>query len=200
MTVKNNGSHSLTWLEDHGDYLFRYALLKVKDTHLAEDMVQETLLAAITSWSSFTNQSSVRTWLTAILKYKLLDHYRRQGREVAISDLVDQDEDESLDNFFAASGRRIDRPDAFPSPESAFQRKEFWKVFEECLSRLKPRQAEVFLAKEVYGMSNEEICKDFALSPTNTWVLMHRARLSLCKCLKIHWPDLDGLIEETGAC
>lgn len=189
MTIKNDSLNTQTWLDVHGDYLFSYALLRVKDTHVAEDLVQETLLAAVTARNTFSNQSTVRTWLTGILKHKLIDHFRRQGREIVIADLIDQDDGDHLDHFFEANGRWIDKPESFPDPESVFQQKQFWKVFQDCLSGLRPRQAEVFLAKEIHGMSNEEICKHFSLNPTNVWVLMHRARLSLHKCLKIHWID-----------
>lgn len=189
MIAGNNDSNTKVWLEEYGDYLFSYALLKAKDTHVAEDLVQETLLAAITAKNTFSNASTIRTWLVGILKHKLSDHFRQQGREVAVGDLFDQDEGDNLDSFFRANGRWIEKPDAFPDPESALQQKEFWKIFQECLSGLKPKQVEVFLAKEIYGMSNEDICKDFALSPTNVWVIMHRARLSLNRCLKTNWMD-----------
>ncbi|GJL73819.1 MAG: putative RNA polymerase sigma factor [Nitrosomonas sp.] len=189
MTPKNNDLNTQTWLEEYGDYLFCYAMLKVKDNHLSEDLVQETFLAAIMAANSFSSQSSIRTWLTGILKHKISDHFRRQKREVMIDDLVDQTEKDGLDIFFKANGGWINKPDAFPNPEAALQQHEFWKIFQQCLARLKPKQAEVFLAKEIYGMSNADICKDFTLSSTNVWVLMHRARLSLINCLKINWKD-----------
>ncbi|MEK7301692.1 MAG: sigma-70 family RNA polymerase sigma factor, partial [Pseudomonadota bacterium] len=160
MTTMNDGLNTQTWLDEHGDYLFSYALLRVKDTHVAEDLVQETLLAAVTARNTFSNQSTVRTWLTGILKHKLIDHFRRQGREIAIADLIDdQDDEDSLERFFKANGDWAEMPKAFPNPEWAFQQQQFWDVFQNCLSGLKPRQAEVFLAKEIHGMSNEEICK-----------------------------------------
>lgn len=106
-----------------------------------------------------------------------------------IDDLVNQDETDSLDIFFKENGGWINKPDAFPSPEAALQQQEFWKIFQHCLAGLKPKQAEVFLAKEIHGMSNADICNDFTLSSTNVWVLMHRARLSLSNCLKINWKD-----------
>lgn len=185
----DNDSHIEAWVEEYGDYLFSFALLKVKDIPLAEDLVQETLLAAITAEKSFSHQSSVRTWLTSILKHKMIDHFRRQGREIAISDLIDQDETDNVDLFFKSNGRWTEKPEAFPNPESALQQKDFWQVFQHCLSGLKAKQAEVFLAKEIHGMSNAEICKDFSITPTNVWVLTHRARLSLSRCLKNHWKD-----------
>lgn len=188
MITRNDGLNTQTLLDEHGDYLFSYAYLKLKDTHIAEDLVQETLLAAVAARNTFSSRSTVRTWLTGILKHKLIDHLSRQGREIVITDLVDdQDEEDSLERFYKVNGRWIDKPEIFPDPESVFQQKQFWKVFQDCLSGLKPRQAEVFLAKEIHGMSNEEICKSFSLNPTNVWILMHRARLSLHECLKIHW-------------
>tara|TARA_R110002073_G_scaffold321961_4_gene498321 strand:- start:1305 stop:1874 length:570 start_codon:yes stop_codon:yes gene_type:complete len=189
MTADNKDLRIQTWLEEHGNYLFSYALLSVKDTHLAEDMVQETLLAAMTAKNTFANQSSVRTWLTGILKHKLIDNFRRRKREVVMGDLVDQSKADQLEDFFRINGSWIDRPTAFPNPDSALQQKAFWKIFQQCSSRLKPQQAAVFLAKEIHGMSTEEICKEFTLNPTNVWILMHRARLSLSHCLKNNWID-----------
>jgi len=187
--MADNNSCAQTWLEEYGDYLFSYAFLRVKDKHLAEDLVQETLLAAITAEDTFANRSSIRTWLTGILKHKLIDSFRRQGREFVMGDLVDQDDNDNLDYFFKSNGRWVNKPDAFPNPESAFEQKEFWRIFQQCLSGLKPKQAEVFLAKEIHGLSSEDVCKDFELTSTNVWVLMHRARLALGRCLKMHWVD-----------
>ncbi|GJL74552.1 sigma-70 family RNA polymerase sigma factor [Nitrosomonas sp.] len=185
----NNHLNTQAWLKEHGDYLYSYAFSKVKDKHAAEDLVQETLLAALVAQNSFANQSTIRTWLTGILKHKIVDHFRRQGRVVAIGALVDQDNEDNLEYFFKTNGSWIEKPDTFPSPESVFQQKEFWEIFQKCLSELKSRQAEIFIAKEMHDMSNEDICKHFSITPTNAWVIMHRARLSLIKCLEIHWKD-----------
>lgn len=185
---KGNAPDSHTWLEEHGDYLFRFALLKLKDTALAEDLVQDTLLSALAAKDSFSSKASVRTWLTTILRNKMVDHWRRQGREISAADLMDDaDEDRSADDFFDKAGRWADMPNAYPNPDSALESKQFWSIFEHCLSRLKPQQAEVFLAKEVHGMGNEEICESYSLSSSNVWVLMHRARVALGKCLELHW-------------
>lgn len=175
-------------LEDHADYLFSYAMLRLKDVALAEDMVQDTLLSALAAQDSFQPDASVRTWLTTILRHKIIDYWRRQGREVAVSDLVAHDEDDDgIDDFFDKGGRWVEMPSAFPDPESAAENKQFWRVFEECLSRLKPQQAGVFLDREVHGMSNEEVSKTHNVSISNAWVLLHRARVSLGKCLELKW-------------
>lgn len=189
MTTKNNNLNDQTWLEEHGDYLFSYALLGVKNTHVAEDLVQETLLAALIAKNSFSGQSSIRTWLIGIMKHKLVDYFRSHNREVIMAELVDQDDEDILESFFTTDGRWIEKPDTFPNPELAFQQNEFWNIFQQCLSGLKQKQVEVFLAREIHGMSNEDICKSFSLNLTNIWVLMHRARLSLSKCLKINWMN-----------
>ncbi|WP_430232104.1 sigma factor [Nitrosomonas communis] len=101
---KNNNLNGQNWLEEYGDYLFNYVLLRVKDSYIAEDLVQETLLAAMSAQSTFLYQSSVRTWLTGILKHKLSDYFRAQGREIAIGDLVDQEDEDILDSFFNDNG------------------------------------------------------------------------------------------------
>lgn len=187
---KGNALDSNTWLEEHGDYLFHFALLKLKDSALAEDMVQDTLISAMTARDSFSPRASVRTWLTTIMKNKMVDHWRRQGREISATDLMDAaGEDASVDEYFDKAGRWADKPNVYPNPDAALESKQFWVVFENCLSRLKPQQAEVFLAKEVHGMDNDEICESMSLSSSNFWVLMHRARIALGKCLEIHWAS-----------
>jgi RNA polymerase sigma-70 factor (ECF subfamily) len=176
------------WLEDYGDYLFRYAFTKLKDTHLAEDMVQETFIAAFAARERFSARASVRTWLTTIMNHKIVDHWRSTGKEITVSDLMDPADNLSgADEFFDHAGQWADIPNPYPKPEAALENKQFWKIFEHCLSRLKPQQAEVFLAKEVHGLSNDEICKSHALSASNVWVLLHRARLALSKCLELYW-------------
>lgn len=176
------------WLEEYGDYLFRFALQKVRNSALAEDLVQETLLSALVAKDRFTATATVRTWLTTILQNKIVDYWRRQGRETLVTDLMDGlDEDASVDDFFDHAGRWVDMPNAYPNPDKALENKQFWRIYETCLGKLKPRQAEVFLASEVQGMSGDDICAMCALSPANFWVLLHRARLALGKCLEIHW-------------
>lgn len=186
--TKKEITNSIAHLEEHADYLFSYAMLKLKDVALAEDMVQDTLLSAIAAQESFTANASIRTWLTTILKNRMIDHWRRQGREIVASDLiVDSDEGDELDDYFDQAGSWLEMPNAYPKPEEAMESKQFWKIFEQCLSRLKPQQAEVFLAREMHGMSNQEIRESFALSESNAWVLMYRARVALGKCLDLNW-------------
>lgn len=176
------------WLEEHGDYLYGFALQKLKNPSLAEDMVQEALVSAITARERYRATASVRTWLTTILRNKIVDHWRVQGRETTTTDLmVSMDEDASVDDFFDHAGRWAEMPNAYSAPDAALESKQFWQVFEHCVSRLKPQQAEVFLAREVYGLANDEISKSYSISISNVFVLMYRARVALGKCLESHW-------------
>ena len=186
---KDNKLDAHHLLEKHGDYLYRFALKKINDRALAEDLVQDTFISAITARDSFSAHSTVRTWLTTILKNKIVDHLRRQGREISVFDLVSETngEEVSMDDFFDKAGHWADKPNMFPNPDSALENKQFWDSFEHCISRLKPQQAEVFLAKEVHGIDNEEISVNYSISSSNIWVLMHRARILLSKCIELHW-------------
>lgn len=187
---KGNFLDPNTLLDEHGDYLFRFAVLRLKNIASAEDLVQDTLLSALSAMESYSANASVRTWLTSIIKNKMIDHWRRQGREIAAADLMDDAEDDgSLDNFFDKNGRWTDMPNAYPDPDSALESKQFWSIFEHCLSKLTPQQARVFIAKEMHGLDNEEISLSYSVSSSNIWVLMHRARVALGKCLEIHWAN-----------
>lgn len=177
-----------TWVNEHGDYLFGFAMSKLKDKMLAEDMVQETLVSAISAADRYQATASIRTWLTTILRNKIVDFWRSRGRETTATDLMSvMDDETSVDDFFDHTGRWADMPNKYPDPDAALESKQFWQIFGHCISRLKPQQAEIFLAREVYGMDNEEISQSHAISMSNVFVLMHRARIAMGKCLEIHW-------------
>src|SRR5688500_10622854 len=78
------------WLDDHGDYLFKYAVFRLRDDIVAEDAVQETFLAALKAYENFEGRGSERTWLVGILKHKIIDHFRRVGREAPIGEEPDE--------------------------------------------------------------------------------------------------------------
>ncbi len=180
-----------SWVDEHGDMLFRFAVMRLRDESLAEDMVQETLLSAIQSLQSYGGKSTERTWLTGILKHKIIDHYRKNSKEIQITD---EDTDLSgVDHFFerpdkwdghwAISLRPVD-PEQ--SPEQVMERNEFWDV-EGCLAALPECVASVFTLREMDGLTSEEICDVLSLSASNFWVIMHRARMQLRRCVEIKW-------------
>ncbi len=173
------------WLNEHSDYLYRFALARLRDPHLAEDVVQETFLAAIKS-PSFAEQSAPRTWLTGILKHKIIDVMRKNVREIAASDLLD-DEDANVDDFFDDAGHWADKPLKWDMPENALEQKQFLGVLQTCMDKLPAKSAQIFMLRDVQETDNEEICKELNISPTNAWVMLYRARLGLRKCLEINW-------------
>ncbi len=179
------------WVEEYGDVLFAFAAIRVRDHAVAHDLVQETFLAAIKARESFGGRSSERAWLFGILRNKLADYYRRQSREVPFADLESPLPEEQ--GAFGASGMGKDgwvgglAPKAWTSPDESLVSKEFQEVLQRCLSRLPDRVAQVFLLREVDDVPSEEICKDLGVSPNNLWVMLHRARMGLRRCLEVHW-------------
>lgn len=181
-----------SWVDEHGNCLFRFAFMRLRDETLAEDMVQETLLSAIQSLKSYGGKSTERTWLIGILKHKIIDHYRKNSHQVQITD---EDTDLSgLDGFF-------ERPDAWDghwaipmrpvdpeqSPEQVLERGEFWDVMNGCLSAMPDRVANIFTLREIDGLASDEICDLLSISASSFWVIMHRARMQLRRCIEIKW-------------
>lgn len=183
-------------IEGHRAYLVHYALAKLRDRGDAEEVVQEALVAALESLPDFRGDSSLRTWLTSILRFKIADHQRRAVRdrqvfETAPDDAPDGDES-WLDAQFDESGHWRESPKAWLDPESALEQRHFWEVFERCLGRLPPTAARVFFQREVIGEETKAICETEGITEGNCWVVLHRARNALRACLEAHWFEARG--------
>jgi RNA polymerase sigma-70 factor, ECF subfamily len=165
-------------------YLLRYASLQLRDRHAAEDAVQEALVAALAGEASFGGRSNLRTWLTGILKHKIVDALRRLGRETPLSG-----EDDDPDTLFDSRGHWIEMPAGWDDPDTSLEQKQFFAVLEQCLGRLPLKTAQVFMMREHLGYETAEICKELALTPTHCWVLLYRARVALRECLQRNWFD-----------
>jgi len=174
------------WVDEHGDALFRYALFRIQDAQVAEDLVQETFLAAIRGKDSFAGRSSVKTWLFGILKHKIIDHIRKIGRErpeeniETIADLANKDFDDQ-------GGWKYQPSEWTTNPSLLFQQQEFWQILQTCLSELPPRLNQAFTLRELDGLSTEEVRKILGVTPTNGGVMLHRARMRLRECLELRW-------------
>lgn len=173
-----------TWLTEHGDYLFRMARRQLHSDELAEDAVQETLLAALAAQARYAGDATPRTWLTGILKHKIIDLIRRQVREVEIP--RDADGEEAVDSLFQQDGHWAEPIRPWGSPDTEAELSQLRRVLDECADRLKPSMAQVFSLREVAGMETAEICKELGITPTNCWVLLHRARLFMRQCLELN--------------
>lgn len=176
-----------TWMDEYGNYLYRYALMRLRNRELAENMVQETFLAALQGRHSFRGRSSEKTWMVGILKHKIMDHFRRSFRERSVTELQ-TDEEQTIDQFYDAVGTPKQYPrDWMPEPRALLQSKEFWEVFRSCLGHLPERTAAVFVMRELEDMGTTEICRRLHITPTNLWVMLHRARLQLRGHLEKEW-------------
>jgi RNA polymerase sigma-70 factor (ECF subfamily) len=176
------------WVDRYGDYLFRYAMLRLRDRSAAEDLVQDTFLAALKNRDSFSGGSSEATWLVGILKHKISDHFRRQAREAPLEDGDVRGRPES--SAFDGSGHWNSGPtDWGGNPADLYREKKFLDQFTKCLSGLSPNQANAFTLREIEGADTVEICKVLNVTETNLWVILHRARMLLRRCLETHWFD-----------
>ncbi len=173
------------WLDQHGSALYAFAMLHLHDAHLAEDAVQETLLSALQAWERFRGDCSLRTWLTGILKHKILDEFRRQQRE-APNDAYDLGtaEDGIEDPDFAADGHWRERSADWGCPERCLAGERFWSVIERCIAALPPHTARLFVLRELWEMETELLCKELLISPSNLWTSLYRARLKMRRCLE----------------
>jgi len=181
------------WVEKYGDILFGFAASRVRDHSIAQDLVQETFLAALKAKAGFAGRSTERAWLFGILRNKLVDYYRLQGRETLFADLEWPLPEEETAFFSSGLGKDgwVKRlaPKAWETPDESLVSKEFQEVLKQCLSRLPEKVTQTFLLREVDGVPSEKICKDLEVSPNNLWVMLHRARMGLRRCLEVHWFD-----------
>ena len=167
--------------------LVRFAALQLRDSALAEDAVQEALIAVLEKPGAYEGKSSLRTYVTGILKYKIIDCMRQGARERQIDSLDDQSEDDAIDALFREDGHTRELPRAWGDPDHALEQKDFFRTLEICLEKLPPKAARVFMLREWLEFETEEICKELAISPSNAWVLLYRARLRLRECLDLNW-------------
>jgi RNA polymerase sigma-70 factor (ECF subfamily) len=179
-------------LEAELPYLQRYALAQLRDRDAANEVVQETVLAALESGDSFSGKSSLRTWLTSILRFKLIDRLRRKGKEVLFESLEEETDDSDFDGLFSKDGHWQDKIKAWSGPEESLMSRQFWEVFERCSEVMPRRTAMAFVMREVMGLEIAEICNNLDITATNCSVLLYRARMSLRECFEIRWTGRPG--------
>ena len=160
-------------IEAHRDYLYYNALGRLRNREQAEDAVQDAFLAALESAERFCGNSSQRTWLTAIFKYKVCDQMRRACRERGIFESGELTDRDQLKSECRMSGSR------FSSPSTELERKELAAAIEQALAKLPPRLARVFSLYEIEDWSGREVCAVLKISQNNLWITLHRARKQL---------------------
>lgn len=176
--------------------MLRFARLQLRNAETAEDLVQESIEVALRKSASFAGQSTLKTWVFAILRNRIVDHLRQAARTVTMSSLVQDDDDwqENLEKLFNERGHWRDgpRPAAWPDPEASMQTQQFWAVFEACLDHLPANTARVFMMREFLGFESNEICAQLGITTSNCHVILHRARLKLRGCMDSGWGRPEG--------
>ncbi|MHC4708505.1 MAG: sigma-70 family RNA polymerase sigma factor [Planctomycetota bacterium] len=179
------------WVDDHGDVLYGYAMSRLRDPLLAEDLVQETLLVALQAKKRFLGQSSIRTWLTGILRHKILEYYRKIRRERRYDNPYPASA--RSDDYFDRKGQWTTEPTAWwMNPQKAIQQQEFVEVLGRSLDALPPMQHKAFVLRELDGIDGNEICNILGITSSNLWVILHRARETLKTSLKEIWLTDKG--------
>lgn len=179
------------WVDLYGDYLFNFAISRVYDTEVSEDLVQETFFSAVKAKDSFLGKSSEKTWLTSILKRKIIDYYRKNARNKEVK-LLDKDETFQVEGVMKGHWQNGQVPNEWSFDESTLlENAEFFGVLKSCLGKLPPRWAAVFNMKEIDEMETEDVCNELDITPSNLWVMMHRAKVQLRKCIEKNWFMLD---------
>jgi len=177
--------HPDTWVDLYADYLFNYAVVRVSDSEIAKDLVQETFFAGLKSAKNYKGTAAERTWLIAILKRKVIDYYRKinskKGKaEVRIQYNSNNDSDGDWLEEQVADPYSLQENDAM-------ENRELGLAIQDCISKLPKKQSLVFTMRTIQGISTEDICKELGINPSNLWVMVHRARTALMGCLNENW-------------
>lgn len=168
--------------------LLGFARLQLRSAAAAEDAVQDALLAAMEGVARFSGAASLQTWVFAILKNKIIDELRRNSRNASKADLdAEAALDEAVAGLFDEHDHWAEMPAAWGDPEASLEQKRFWEVMDACLTNLPASPARVFMMREFLGLETAEICKELAITTSNCWVLLHRARIGLRECLGLRW-------------
>jgi RNA polymerase sigma-70 factor (ECF subfamily) len=173
------------WIDNYADYLFNYAVVRVNNSDTAKDLVQETFFAGLKSAKNFEGKSTERTWLVSILKRKIIDHYRKINSKKGQAE-VRMSFYESGDNEGRWIEERVPQSwgnDAAKSIES----RELQEAIDNCINKLPEKYAMVFKMKTIQEFETEEICKELNITPSNLWVIIHRARTQLRSCMEENW-------------
>jgi RNA polymerase sigma-70 factor, ECF subfamily len=187
---KNQTKHDFNpqkLFQDHSDALHAYARQRLHRHELCEDVVQETLLAAIQAADTFAGRSQQRTWLIGILRHKIADHFRKAStrHETPLSALRDG---QGTLGLYSLKGKWHPSPKSWGNaPNDILEREDFWRIYEVCRSKLPPTLAQCYVLRELEEIPPAEVCKILDISPTNLSVRMHRARLLLRHCLETNW-------------
>ena len=174
------------WVDQYGDYLYRYAMSRLNDPEICQDLVQETFFSALKAYKNFQSNSTIKTWLIGILKNKIVDHFRRSGRSSIVNHNWDEHDPDFLDRGAFAGGWK---PESAPkewmqTPIGDLEDKELKTILMLCISLLNEPMQSAIKLKSLEEVSTAEICDDLGITDQHLWVLLHRARKALRSCME----------------
>ncbi len=191
MTEEAQGAAHQQVLVEFRPQMLKFARLQLQDEASAEDVVQDTMAAALAGMQGFLGRAAFKTWVFTILRHKIVDLLRHRGRLVEVASLErgEEDMDEAFETLFKANAHwhATTRPRNWGDPEEALNQRQFWQIFEACLEVLPAKTARVFMMREFLGFETEEICRNLEISTSNCHVVLHRARSGLRQCLEKGW-------------
>ncbi len=172
------------WVDKYSDYLFNFTIVRVNDRELANDLISETFLAGLKSMKNFKGEATERTWLISILKRKIIDHYRKSNSKKGKAEIkIHYNEDSNEGDWLEENA-----PDLLDkTAEDVMENEELGIAILDCMQQLTEKQAKIFKMKTIDGFETEAICNEFNITPSNLWVIIHRARTSLAQCLEKNW-------------
>ncbi|MAP55153.1 sigma-70 family RNA polymerase sigma factor [Altibacter sp.] len=172
------------WVDRYSDYLYNYTIVRVNDHEMAQDLISETFLAGLKSKKNFKGEASERTWLISILKRKIIDHYRKSNSRKGKAEVRMTYTDEDAEGDWLEE--RVQDP-SYKTAEDRMENEELGLAILNCLEGLNDRQATIFKRKTMDGFDTEAICNEFEITPSNLWVIIHRARTAMADCLQKNW-------------
>lgn len=190
LTPKNsqNTLNPDNWADQYADYLYNFAYYRLNNDELAQDLVQDTFLSALKAKDTYKGQASEKTWLVSILKNKIIDYYKKASTKNETPISLSAYQAPSYDYFFnkAKNGdwKQEARPLDWTDTDTRFDTKEFYKVLESCLNRLPEKWKGVFVMSVIDESDSKFVCKEFNISSSNFWVIIHRAKLQMRACLE----------------
>lgn len=180
---QNKKQFTLTkWVNDHSNELYSWALHKTSSKDVAEDIVQDTFLAAVKSYEKFKGESTPKTWLFSIANRLIIDYYRKKTK-LNLSSL----ETEIVNMSFENGGWKHPNQGDFTTDMALLDNHEFLKVYNDCLSKLPLKWQGIMHSKYIEQKNNKVICQDFEITVSNLWQIVHRVKLQLKLCLDKNW-------------
>lgn len=176
------------WVEVHADYLYAYAITRIGEEEQVHDLIQETFLAALECLGRFEGRCSERTWLTSILKNKIVDNYRNKSRHPKMIIIGEPDEEMAFSDLHLNNWRMKHLLESIAINDiDPLHNKELKLILQSSIKKLPPLWVIVFTMKYIDDESRDAICSKLNISPTNFWVIIHRAKVNLRSSIQKRW-------------